>query len=39
MTPVTDEEETREMFQSDAAQAYLSQKHRLDKLRHGQAAA
>ena len=36
LTPVVDEEdeEARELFSSDAAQAYLSQEHRLDKFRH-----
>ena len=35
LTPVTEEEEARELFQSGAAQAYLSEQHRLDKLRSG----
>jgi radical SAM superfamily enzyme YgiQ (UPF0313 family) len=39
ITPVDDEEESREMFQSTAAQAYLAQKHRLEKIREGVAAA
>ncbi|MBI3700190.1 MAG: radical SAM protein, partial [Afipia sp.] len=34
LTPVTDEEEDREMFQSGAAKAYLDQQHRLEKARH-----
>ena len=38
LTPVTDDEENREMFQTGAAQAYLEQKHRLDKLREGTAS-
>jgi hypothetical protein len=38
LTPVTDEEEERELFHTDAAQAYLSQEHHLDKFRHGEAA-
>jgi len=35
LTPVTDEEEDRELFQSGAAQAYLSQQHRLERVREG----
>jgi hypothetical protein len=35
LTPVTEEEEERELFQSDAAQAYLTQQHRLEKVRAG----
>ena len=38
LTPVTDEEEERELFHTDAAQAYIAQEHRLDKFRHGEAA-
>jgi radical SAM superfamily enzyme YgiQ (UPF0313 family) len=39
LSPVVDDEtETRELFQSDAAQAYVRQEKRLDKLRHGEAA-
>ncbi|MBL6936745.1 MAG: radical SAM protein [Alphaproteobacteria bacterium] len=38
ITPVTEDEETRELFQTGAAQAYLDQEHRLEKLRHGEAA-
>jgi hypothetical protein len=34
LTPVTDEEEERELFSSDAAQAYIGEQHRLDKHRH-----
>jgi len=34
MTPVTDEEEGRELFSSDAAQAYLGEQHRIEKTRH-----
>ncbi len=38
LTPVADDEvETREMFQSDVAQAYLVQVRRLEKTRHGEA--
>jgi hypothetical protein len=38
LTPVADDEiETRELFQSEAAQAYLGQKQRLDRLSRGQA--
>ncbi|MEI9888551.1 MAG: radical SAM protein [Rhizomicrobium sp.] len=39
MTPVTDEEEERELFHTEAAQAYVAQEHRLDKFRQGEAAA
>jgi hypothetical protein len=35
LTPVSDEEEERELFNTDAAQAYLTQEHRLEKLRAG----
>jgi radical SAM superfamily enzyme YgiQ (UPF0313 family) len=35
LTPVTDEEEDRELFQSGAAQAYLTQQHRLERVREG----
>ena len=38
LTPVTDEEEERELFHNEAAQAYLTQEHHLDKFRHGVAA-
>ena len=39
LTPVTDDEtETRELFQSAAAHAYVDQEHRLEKIRHGAAA-
>jgi hypothetical protein len=38
LTPVTDDEEERELFHTDAARAYVAQEHRLDKLRHGEAA-
>jgi hypothetical protein len=31
---VTDEEEERELFSSDAAQAYLGEQHRIEKTRH-----
>jgi hypothetical protein len=38
LTPVADDEiETRELFQSEAAQAYLGQKQRLERLSRGQA--
>jgi len=33
LTPVTDEEEERELFHNEAAQAYLTQEHRLENLR------
>jgi len=37
MTPVTDDEVlTHELFRTDAAQAYVGQQQRLDKLRHGE---
>jgi hypothetical protein len=41
LTPVTDEEEDgdRELFNTDAAKAYVAQEHRLDKFRHGEVAA
>jgi hypothetical protein len=36
ITPVTDDEvETREMFQNDAAQAYVDQEFRLQEIRGG----
>jgi hypothetical protein len=39
MTPVADDEaETHELFHTEAAQTYLSQERRLDKIRHGAAA-
>ena len=40
LTPVTDHEEDgeRELFNTDSAKAYVAQEHRLDKLRHGEAA-
>jgi hypothetical protein len=39
LTPVTaDETETRELFQTEAAQAYVSQERRLERIRRGQAA-
>lgn len=39
ITPVTDDEmETREMFQSEFAQAYVGQVRRIEKLRKGEAA-
>ncbi len=34
MTPISDEETLREIFQNDAAQAYLDRSHRLDQARH-----
>ena len=38
ITPVTDDEmETREMFQSEFAQAYVGQVRRIEKLRRGEA--
>lgn len=37
LEPVTDEEiETRELFQSEAAHAYVEKLHRLEKARHGE---
>jgi hypothetical protein len=33
MTPISDEERTREIFQTDAARAYLSQQRRLETAR------
>jgi len=38
LTPVTDEEEERELFSSDAAQAYIGEQHRLEKTRHAAIA-
>jgi radical SAM superfamily enzyme YgiQ (UPF0313 family) len=38
ISPVFDDEEERELFSSDSAQAWLKQEHRLDKARHGAAA-
>jgi hypothetical protein len=39
LSPVDDDEtESRELFQSTAAQAYVRQEQRLDKIRHGTAA-
>lgn len=39
LTPVEDDEtETREMFKTEAAQAYVVQLKRLEKMRHGEAA-
>jgi len=39
LSPVEDDEtESRELFQSDAAQAYVRQEQRLDKVSHGAAA-
>jgi len=40
LTPVSDHEEDgeRELFNTDSAKAYVAQEHRLDKLRHGEAA-
>ena len=40
ISPVEDDEtETREMFQSNAAQAYVSEERRLKRVREGEAAA
>jgi hypothetical protein len=39
LSPVADDEtESRELFQSHAAQAFVRQERRLEKLRHGEAA-
>jgi hypothetical protein len=35
MTPINDEENTREIFQTDAAQAYLGQERRIENASHG----
>jgi radical SAM superfamily enzyme YgiQ (UPF0313 family) len=35
MTPITDEEAEREIFRTDAAQAYVGQERRLEQARHG----
>jgi hypothetical protein len=38
MTPVGDDDtETRELFQTAAAQTYVTREHRLEKIRQGQA--
>jgi len=34
MTPISDDETSREIFRTDAAQAYLGQERRLEKARH-----
>ena len=34
ITPVTDDEEERELFRSDAAQAYLGERHRIEQAQH-----
>ncbi len=39
LSPVADDEtEARELFRSDAAQAYVRQERRLEKIRHGEVA-
>jgi len=39
LSPVVDDEtESRELFHSDAAQAYVKQEKRLDRIRHGEMA-
>ena len=39
LTPVNDEETaTRELFQSDAAQAFVRKEQRLERIKQGQAA-
>ena len=38
MTPVEADDETLELFQSDAAAAYVNQERQLEKLRAGVAA-
>ena len=38
MTPITEDETSREIFQTDAAQAYLSQEKRLEAARHAAIA-
>jgi radical SAM superfamily enzyme YgiQ (UPF0313 family) len=39
LSPVADDEaETHELFQSEAAQTYVRQERRLEKIRHGQVA-
>jgi hypothetical protein len=38
MTPITEDETAREIFQTDAAQAYLGQELRLEKARHAVTA-
>jgi radical SAM superfamily enzyme YgiQ (UPF0313 family) len=39
LEPVTDHEEEREMFQTDAAQSYLAKVHHIDAVRRGEAAS
>lgn len=39
LTPVSEQEEALEMFQSSDAQAWLNQEKRLDRVRHGEAAS
>jgi Radical SAM superfamily len=39
LTPIVDDETTREIFQTDAARAYLGQQQRLEKARTSPAAA
>ena len=36
LEPVTDHEEEREMFQTDAAQNYLAKVHHIDAVRRGE---
>ena len=38
LEPVTDHEEERELFQSEAAQGYLDKVHRLERVSRGEAA-
>ncbi len=38
MTPISDEETAREIFQTDAARAYVAQERRLKKARHAAGA-
>jgi hypothetical protein len=37
LEPVTDHEEEREMFQSDAAKSYLEKVHRNEQITRGEA--
>ena len=39
LEPVTDHEEEREMFQSDAARTYLDKVHHIDAVRRGESVA
>lgn len=38
LAPVTDHEEERELFRSEAAQGYLEKVHRIERVSRGEAA-